>query len=383
MIKQMTMHLTRNNDNDGIQVMAKVELNHLHQEQTFELNNNFLIKELKINDETIDYEITKAVEIPFRTLCQRIHFKTDYDFNAFTVSYQGPVDGWYNEISDNYIGLNIYSAWYPMINAFEVYDKTVYLHNFQEYEVIKAVEEDHLVYRSLDFDANIIAIKNWFTKKFEYTGSNFNLYINPTEGNEEELSEQIKTTYENVLQYLKDQLGLPFEQSLNFDLVICNNPLHDGGYFRKNLIVLIKASSDPISFSRFLAHELGHNWATGADVMSFEDWLNESIAEAIAVSYLKFTYGQETYEKYMKKVEKYALESPAIRTPDNSRPEGVHFKGVYLFHLASKEFGEDIIVAFIKIFVDLKEKNTANFLTAICSKLGKEVHDFISVGLTN
>ena len=59
--------------------------------------------------------------------------------------------------------------------------------------------------------------------------------------------------------------------------------MYKEGYFRKGLIVLSDLPSEKIAIDAFLAHECGHIWATGANINSWEDWLNETFAEILSL----------------------------------------------------------------------------------------------------
>lgn len=123
------------------------------------------------------------------------------------------------------------------------------------------------------------------------------------------------------------------------------------------------------------AHETAHIWCSGANVETWEDWLNETTAEWSALLFTLHKKDPELFDEFLKpKLARYE-KLPPIKTRDGSRPEGVHDKGTVLFYRIYQKFGYETMKKVVRCFADLEEKNTANFLTKLreCGLTGAAV----------
>ncbi|MDE5576980.1 MAG: hypothetical protein K2J11_06305, partial [Oscillospiraceae bacterium] len=130
------------------------------------------------------------------------------------------------------------------------------------------------------------------------------------------------------------------------------------------------------------AHEMAHTWCNGAEVGSWEDWLNETTAEWSMLLYCLDRNKTEIFDAMIAEhMEKYH-EFPPIKTEDGSRPEGVHTKGTVLFYELYKAFGAETIKLIIRIFVGLEAKTTEKLLAEMKAQGLSEAADVIEKGLT-
>jgi hypothetical protein len=122
-----------------------------------------------------------------------------------------------------------------------------------------------------------------------------------------------------------------------------------------------------------LAHETAHEWCCGADVSTWEDWLNETTAEWASLLYALDTHDDKLFrfilDPKMERIHGY----PPIKTADGSRPNGVHDKGTVLFYDIYQKHGKDLVTKMVRGFTDLKTKNTENFIAMVEGDLGREI----------
>jgi len=129
-----------------------------------------------------------------------------------------------------------------------------------------------------------------------------------------------------------------------------------------------------ITFARHLiAHEIAHNWCRGADVHSWEDWLNETTAEWTALLYQLHIGDMDKFDSVIQDRAKRAKYAPAIKTADGSRPDGVHDAGVILFYEIFKKYGFATIEKMLKLFDSLTDKSTDRFLELVDAKMGAQI----------
>lgn len=369
-------------DKDKKEILAKVKVNFLSKVYNLRL----IINEGLVIDNIIDdkgnniifHEEFNINEI-FIESGKRITLEVLDSTNYITIVYSGKISGWHNSISDTQIALNYYSAWYPIFVDYDMsIEKKVTIKNIDGFTVIKGKKtEDEWIYRSSDFDCNIIAVKDWNLISKESVGLKLNVYFKNSKI--EEIN-YLAESFDRIIDYFTRLLDI--EKSINdtFDIVISKSD--KGGYCRKGLIVLCDLPSERINVDAFLAHECGHIWATGADVNSWEDWLNETFAEVLSLCFIKKQYGTEGYITRINRIREIAEKSPQIKSKNGERPDGVHFKGVYLMHILSEYFGEDKLIEIIKIFVKSSKKTTENMLGEIKEKLGQDIAKFIEYNLT-
>ena len=152
-----------------------------------------------------------------------------------------------------------------------------------------------------------------------------------------------------------------FPQELPFAQV------RDGGaYKRRGLIVTNRPGDHDGELVCVNAHELAHEWCSGADVNTWEDWLNEAGAEWAMLLYALSRGRQDLYEEQMAWHREQAKRAPVMRPVDGSRPvEGVHSVGTVLFEGLYRRFGAEAVAEVLRCMVALKEKTTARLLDAL------------------
>jgi hypothetical protein len=380
MIRNLEILLEINNERNEIQVESEINFLGSIKEVKFILNKGLILS--KITDdkgEEIAFYEDLNVNVMFIQSAKRVTLEIPKGTNSIKMIYNGEISGWHNTISDNYLALNFYSAWYPI---FEDYDmeitKKVTVKNISDFTVVKGIKfEDNWQYESSDFDCNILAVKDWNIISIKNVTPKLNIYFKNSKIEE---VKYLANSFGNIVTYFTELLDVESNINGTFDVVIPNSD--EGGYCRKELIVLGGLSSNRIDADAFLAHECAHIWSTGADVNSWEDWLNETFAEVLALLFVKKEYGIEEYMNKIDEIREIAEKSPQIKSENGERPDGVHFKGTYLIHRLSEIFGEDKVIEIAKLFIKLQHKTTNNWLREVKLKVGEDIGNFIEGNLT-
>lgn len=380
MISNYEIILYVNKDKKEILSTTKIHFSHKVYDLRLVINEGLLIDNI-IDDKgnSIIFNEELNINEMFIESGKRITLEVLDGTNYITIVYRGKISGWHNSISDTQIALNYYSAWYPILVDYDMsIEKKVTIKNIDGFTVIKGKKnEDEWVYRSSDFDCNVFAIKDWDVISKESVGIKLNVYFKNSK--REEIN-YLAESFDRIIDYFTRLLEIENSISGSFDIVISRSD--KGGYFRKELIVLCDLPSERIDVDAFLAHECGHIWATGADVNSWEDWLNETFAEVLSLCFIKKQYGIEGYMTRINSIRQIAEKSPKIKSENGDRPDGVHFKGAYLMHRLSECFGEDKLIEIIRIFVKSSKKTTENMLNEIKETLGQDIAKFIEYNLT-
>ncbi len=90
-----------------------------------------------------------------------------------------------------------------------------------------------------------------------------------------------------------------------------------GGYARRGIIVLngIKEQdylSQPESLLHDLAHKVAHTWWWQAPVDSWEDWLNESMAEYSALLVIRERFGSDIFQRFLDQKRRRTAGTPPL-----------------------------------------------------------------------
>lgn len=380
MISNLAILLDINNEKKEIQVESKI--NFLDNVYNLKLILNEGLSLNKITDakgNEIIFREEFNINAMFIQSGKRVTLEIPEGTNSINMVYSGKVSGWHNTISDNYISLNFYSAWYPI---FEDYDmeikKNVTVKNISDFIVVKGTKcGGDWKYESKDFDCNIIAVKDWNIISIEDISPKLNIYF---KNSKMEDVKHIAKSFSEIINYFTGLLDVESNINGTFDIVIPK--LDQGGYCRDWLIVLGDLPSNKVDTDAFLAHECGHIWSTGADVNSWEDWLNETFAEVLSLYFIKKQYGVEAYMNRINDIREVAEKCPQIKSENGKRPDGVHFKGTYLIYRLNEIFGEDKVIEIAKLFVRLQNKTTENLLREVKLKVGENVAKFIEGNLT-
>lgn len=365
-----------------IDATVDIEFNEPKKSLEFGLNKLLHIDSISSDTKILEYDIEDNYQLQFRYECKKIILKSLEDVDKIVVKYSGSIDGWLNCITKGLVALNFYSVWYPMFSGYEECERSVTIKGLNDFTIVKGKKmNDYWFYKSSDFDCNIIGVRDWQIKSRKFMDMDINIYYNKMDVETNEKANMLIDGFSSILDYYINLLKLESFQSESFDIMINDDSKSEGGYCRENLIVLSEISNDKIYIEHFLAHELAHVWSKGADFLIWEDWLNETFAESMALLYIRETYGEEEYGNIINRIKERAVNFPAIKTKDGSRPVGVHDKGVYLMHRLTEKYGAEILKQIIRLFIGLEVKTTKNLLDLIKENISAEVANYIEENL--
>lgn len=357
---------------------AEISLDESVSEVSFILNSGLEISGISCNEESVPITVEAEYEPLFCAEVKKYSVKCDSDFSAVKICYGGKINGWHNIITDNIIELNRYGVWFPC-ELSQAASISAEISGCGEYFLVKGEFDGKLWHYNADeWDMNIILYRKSVLKTV--SGKHISIYYadNSLDG----AAEFSRNVFEDVLDYYTKEL-------FNKDYVkhtemACLYPaLTSGGaYKRDGLIVCISPGTDEKEAIGINAHELAHEWCSGADVGSWEDWLNETTAEWSMLLYCLDRNKTEIFEAMTAEHLAKAPEFPPIKAADGSRPEGVHTKGTALFYELYKAFGNETIKSIIRLFVDLDVKTTEKLFEKMGALGLNEAAGFIEKNLS-
>lgn len=375
-------------EENRIIVTCEVKFSSPIESLNFTLNKNLTLLSISDGKREVGWDKVLEYTPTFRVACYEYKVWDNSEFNQVVMTYEGTINGWCNFIQENAKALNFYSVWYPQELSEEIVTTEVLMKELDNYQVIKGTfdkKTDCWYYKADKFDCQILAFKKGYFQFVNYE----NLSIYYLNRNEEKVVNYIKYYYEDVLDYYEKTL---FKSKVmnKLNLVSLSLEVFQGAYFREELIVFTNFLDSDCSeenlnlkFGEMMAHELAHCWCTGADVDSWEDWLNETTAEWSALLYARHRNKFKLFDNMMNpKLDEY-LDLPAIKTTDGSRPMGVHSKGALLFYFLYEKYGVETIEKLLQIFVNLRIKTTTAYLTEIKQVLSPEIAWLIEKNLGN
>lgn len=334
-------------------------------------------------DSDIVWEIVKEWQPQWGYKSNEILVTSEAPVNKITITYHGSIFGWCNVIEEKRVALSSYSSWY-ITGVSERITSRFILQGLENYYVIngKFDEQDKIwIYGDNEHDeGNIIALKNGYY--YVSNTDNFSFY-NLNEA-EKFYSDSYTYYYEDITKYY--QSIFPPKKINKMD-VVCLELDGGGAYFRNELIVLNSLNSNVDaglikgSTIALLGHELGHNWFYAANTSSWEDWLNETGAEWSSLLYILSVPYNIMFEQQMNWHLKTYLNTPAIKTPDLKRPDGVHNRGTVMFYEFYKKYGKEVIIDILRVLASLDDVTTENFLKKLRNEMCDVIANIIEKGL--
>lgn len=357
----------------------------------FSLSKLLIIDSISTNTDS-EWKIIKEWQPQWQYKSNEVEITSKTPMQKLNIEYHGNISGWCNIIEDKRIALSGYSAWTLSETSIPV--KFLFkMENMEDYFVINArydATEKLWIYGETDHDVgNIIALKKGY---YHVAGTdNFNFYyLNEAE---KAYADNYIYYYDDIMKYYSSVFGK--RDIAKMDIVSLDIEKGGGAYFRRELLVREKTyiSEDKEEIRKdsisLLGHELGHNWFTGADTTSWEDWLNETGAEWAALLYILSLGEKEFLEKHiieMNENEHY-LKTSIIKPLDLKRPAwGVHTRGVMMFYEIYGKYGAEIILKILQVLAGLKETGkevtTDYFLSELRAKVNNDIPKLIERGLT-
>lgn len=338
---------------------AEISLDGNISELKFILNSGLEVSSLTCDGKSAEPTVEAVYEPLFCAEVKKYSVKCGDSFGAVKISYSGKISGWHNIITDNIIELNRYGVWLPCEPSCGVDKNSVTVNGCEEFFLVKGEFDGAWHYAAGEWDCSLILYRKSVLQTV--SGKYISIYFADKSLNG--AAEFSKNVFEDVLDYYTKELFRREYCGGHMEMACLYPALTSGGaYKRDGLIVCITPGTDEKEAVGVNAHEMAHTWCTGADVGSWEDWLNETTAEWSMLLYCLDRGKTEIFNAMIAEHEEKYPEFPPIKTADGSHPEGVHTKGTVVFYELYKAFGAEIIKSIIRLFVNLDVKTTEKLL---------------------
>ncbi len=337
---------------------AEIDLDESITELSFSLNSGLEVSGIACDEKPVPITVEAEYEPLFCAEVKKYSVKCGGNFNRVQINYSGKISGWHNIITEDIIELNRYGVWLPCEMSCGV-NISAEISSCGDYFLVKGeFDGDRWRYSAGEWDMNLILYRKSVLKTV--SGKHISIYY--ADGSLDGAAEFSKNVFEDVLDYYTKEL-FNKDCGKHTEMACLYPALTSGGaYKRDGLIVCISPGTDEKEAVTVNAHELAHEWCTGADAWSWEDWLNETTAEWSMLLYCLDRGKNDIFDAMIGEHLAKAPGLPTIKTDDGSRPEGVHTKGTVLFYELFKAFGAETIKSIIKIFIRLDMKTTERLL---------------------
>jgi hypothetical protein len=150
------------------------------------------------------------------------------------------------------------------------------------------------------------------------------------------------------------------------DLKLLLAPRHDGGYARKNYVVLTRVDEyPPPALSRFVCHELAHYWSSAASPSTADYWMTEAFAELISARHVRDVYGDTAYAPILEQWREQSEGLPAIWTDTaTARPSFriSYRKAPLVLAEFESEIGAEAFAGFLRRYMTESTRTTRQLL---------------------
>lgn len=232
-------------------------------------------------------------------------------------AYEGRIATWpsysCNVITADWVELGMYFPWYPMLA--DVSQKISFdvqvicppgwtVAGYGDFHAVNHIWKSQWMHPTQDIV--VIASPTLHHKFLRHENGQIHLF---TSTFNRESSHLLGENSQLALSYFSEWFGPIFPETFS---IIQSPRKQGGGYGRKGLVVLggIEEAdflNRPEIYLRYLGHEIAHAWWWAAPVDSWEDWLNEGLAEISAQLLVAERFGQEAYYRRMECKRKNAV----------------------------------------------------------------------------
>lgn len=193
---------------------------------------------------------------------------------------------------------------------------------------------------------------------------------------EQELAREFSRSGAEILAFFNDAFGRVQEDEVH---IVIAPRLKGGGYARRSFIVfgggpgLDLAEKTPIYW--YIAHEFAHLWWYKAETTTWEDWLNESLAEFSALMAVRKLLGEDMFEQLLAERRQKAKDLPPLMGIDRSSEQAhtvLYDKGCVLLAELEEQLGRYEFLMFLRELIRREVAETEQFLSVLALAGGKE-----------
>ena len=329
---------------------------------TFALASNLTISEMTNNTLAVKTMEMSDCSMQFRPPMTRYTVQ-GLKPGMFRFRYFGVPSGDFAFFTEPFIHFSYYNGWYPCgFDVFEEYQVQIKISD--QYEVLRSVFHPdqklwtHFAGHEAYTDCNIICIH----KELSYSLKSDSVHAYWFDQEKDRYVKEIFHAYTDICRYYQELYGN--DKTGCTDIVFTPGDYKRGAYKRDGLIVFSNLDKDPAALLHTLAHEIAHAYASGADVNSYHDWLNETHAEWSALLYA----AEKKPETFHARMEQFLSDAHteknrlSLRECGDERPQNVHKTGTIIYYDIFHQFGKEAVAELLRIFDRLEEKNTDRFL---------------------
>ncbi|NQT24090.1 hypothetical protein HQ585_01915 [candidate division KSB1 bacterium] len=378
-------------ENQSINVQANIKIS-IDPENidslVFYLHKEFSIKEIK-SDDNISYDFKTEESSPYfwmpdaRPLWIKLENNKEKDINVQIV-YQGSIKDlkWKttNMITESWIELGNYSAWFPYNPDYGEFISSVNLEIDSSYlvtgmgQIQKSGNAWKIEQLKPASDIVIIASKDLKTFYNEDHSKSIRLdYVIFNEQNANETIQDAKFIVELYKNWFKPS------PEVQFTIVVVPPFPNRGSYHRKNFVALLQPEPGVNISFHLIAHEIAHEWWNSAPTDNFEDWLNESFAEYSSLMAIRDQFGIDRFEEWIQYKEFSSRESPPILQPNtNTRGQTstLYDKGPLILYNLEKRIGRIKFLEFLRELLNQNIKSTDDLLNLLEGITSKEIRAY-------
>ena len=290
-----------------------------------------------------------------------------------------------NRITREWVELGLYSPWFPLVpdgqNVVHLeYDLEVTVEG--DYQVVGAQRIEgtadgwRLVSKRPGQDMVLLAAPGFHSLK--RTDGNASMFVHRTGVENQAAAQALGATGLDLLNFYREWFSDPTSREIT--VVIAPRSV-GGGYVRHSLMVLSEDAltafeTEAMKIFKSLAHEFAHLWWNRAPADSWEDWLNESIAEYCALRAVAAKYSQKIFDTMINDKREKMKGLPPVKGLERTSPHAVdvlYSKGCVLLHDLSERVGERAFTALLRRLLAMEALSTERFLEALSDVAGSEI----------
>lgn len=283
-----------------------------------------------------------------------------------------------NRLTPEWVELGLYAPWFPWNPNDGAFTFTLDVHIPAEYGMAGMGALKHLATGHWRFqttvpmnDMTIIAAPS-LQQAGDRVG-NATLRVRHVSGNDDAAIRAVLNDGLWVLKFYEDWFADPEEKQI--DVAIAPREC-GGGYARPGLIVLSELAEYPADrLLAYIAHEFAHLWWTGAEVSTWEDWLNESFAEFAAVQAVGRRLGEAKRAATLERMRARLPGLPAIRGIDRQSEQAhgaLYTKGAVLLADLEERIGVEKMTRLLRQRLLRRVNDTASFLLLLAEIAGSD-----------
>lgn len=343
-----------------LQVICEIEVTQAS--YTFALSHTFELYNIQNNGRSLIPTRIDVCELQFRPKMKKYQF-TNLEKGTLAFSYHGSLEGYFLYMQEEVFHFSMYNGWYPIgFDVVEEYDLVI--HCDESYELINGTYDPILhcwTYSTRQqeiIDCNILLLhkyrgqrmQNEFVKFYDLQ-NRYHTYM-----------QALFHHYTSVCQFYEELYG---HNEISFTHIVFLPEKYElGAYKRDHLIVFTEMNRSIEEEQHHLAHEMAHSYAKGADVTTWEDWLNETHAEWSALLYEE-AHHPELFVSILTRM-KATLQQPYCLNPEKEkRPEQVHEIGTLIYYELYQRYGTECIKTLLRTFDQLEKKDSASFFALL------------------